>query len=167
MLYLALYRSFTQLHHYCTILFDLNFCLARWLWKSKFLSTEFLKYHSPPNFVPITWQHCTTPPQKKRNLYSILAMWNVFEIWSLNFCRCPFRRIKNSTLRIQLQPHHFSILGGFPPPLRPGDKPLRPANFGGFLLKWIPSLKLTVCTWKWMVGIRSFPFGMAYFQWLC
>ena len=23
----------------------------------------------------------------------------------------------------------------------------------------IPSLTLTVCTWKWMVGIRSFPFG--------
>ena len=29
----------------------------------------------------------------------------------------------------------------------------------------IPSLKLTAFrTWKWMVGIRSFPFGMAYFQ---
>ena len=26
------------------------------------------------------------------------------------------------------------------------------------------SLKLTVRTWKWMVGIRSFPFGMANFQ---
>ncbi len=25
-------------------------------------------------------------------------------------------------------------------------------------------LKLTACTWKWMLGIRSFPFGMAYFQ---
>ena len=26
-------------------------------------------------------------------------------------------------------------------------------------------LKLTNCTWKWMVGIRSFPFGVsAYFQ---
>ena len=29
---------------------------------------------------------------------------------------------------------------------------------------WIPSLKLTARTWKWMVGIQSFPFGMAYFQ---
>ena len=29
----------------------------------------------------------------------------------------------------------------------------------------LPSLKLTWhSTWKWMVGIRSFPFGMAYFQ---
>ena len=27
-----------------------------------------------------------------------------------------------------------------------------------------PSLKPTVCLWKWIVGIRSFPFGMAYFQ---
>ena len=26
------------------------------------------------------------------------------------------------------------------------------------------SLKLTDRTWKWMVGRRSFPFGMAYFQ---
>ena len=25
-------------------------------------------------------------------------------------------------------------------------------------------MKLTACTWKWMVGIRSFPFGMAYFH---
>ena len=30
--------------------------------------------------------------------------------------------------------------------------------------KEIPSLKLTNCPWKWMVGRRSFPFGMAYFQ---
>ncbi len=29
------------------------------------------------------------------------------------------------------------------------------------------SLKLTVRTWKWMVGRRSFPFGMAHFQVLC
>ena len=29
---------------------------------------------------------------------------------------------------------------------------------------WLASLKLTVCTWKWMVGIRLFPVGMAYFQ---
>ena len=30
---------------------------------------------------------------------------------------------------------------------------------------WIlPFGKLTVRTWKWMVGIRLFPFGMAYFQ---
>ena len=28
----------------------------------------------------------------------------------------------------------------------------------------LPPLKLTVRTWKWMVGIRSFPFGMGYFQ---
>ncbi len=30
-----------------------------------------------------------------------------------------------------------------------------------FIQKWwnLPSLKLTNCTWKWMVGIRSFPFG--------
>ena len=28
----------------------------------------------------------------------------------------------------------------------------------------IHSLKLTVHPWKWMVGIRSFPFEMAYFQ---
>ena len=28
----------------------------------------------------------------------------------------------------------------------------------------LPSLKLTVRIWKWMVGIRLFPFGMAYFQ---
>ena len=28
----------------------------------------------------------------------------------------------------------------------------------------LPSLKVTVRTWKWMVGIPSFPFGMAYFQ---
>ena len=28
----------------------------------------------------------------------------------------------------------------------------------------VPSLKLTARPWKWMVGIRSFPFGMAYFQ---
>ncbi len=28
----------------------------------------------------------------------------------------------------------------------------------------LPSLKLTARTWKWMVGIRSFPFGMANFQ---
>ena len=30
--------------------------------------------------------------------------------------------------------------------------------------KVLPSLKLTDPTWKWMVGRRSFPFGMAYFQ---
>ena len=29
------------------------------------------------------------------------------------------------------------------------------------------SLKLTARTWKWMVGRRSFPFGMAYFQVRC
>ena len=28
----------------------------------------------------------------------------------------------------------------------------------------VPSLKLTVCTVKMMVGMRSFPFGMAHFQ---
>ncbi len=28
----------------------------------------------------------------------------------------------------------------------------------------IHSLKLTARTWKWMVGRRSFPFGMTYFQ---
>ena len=27
--------------------------------------------------------------------------------------------------------------------------------------------KLTVCTWKWMVGIRLFPLGMAQFHGLC
>ena len=31
----------------------------------------------------------------------------------------------------------------------------------------LPSLKLTVCTWKWMLGRRSFPSGKAYFQTLC
>ena len=31
----------------------------------------------------------------------------------------------------------------------------------------LPSLKLTARTWKWMVGIGSFPFGNAYFQVLC
>ena len=28
----------------------------------------------------------------------------------------------------------------------------------------LPFLKLTACTWKWMLGIRSFPFRMANFQ---
>ena len=33
-----------------------------------------------------------------------------------------------------------------------------------FLKSWkLPSLKVTVRTWKWMVGIRSFPFGMGFF----
>ena len=36
--------------------------------------------------------------------------------------------------------------------------PFKHGNFGH-----LPSLKLTVSTWKWMVGIRSFPFAMAYF----
>ena len=36
--------------------------------------------------------------------------------------------------------------------------PFKHGNFG-----YLPSLKLTVSTWKWMVGIRSFPFAMAYF----
>ena len=31
----------------------------------------------------------------------------------------------------------------------------------------VPSLKLTNRTWKWMVGRRSFPFGMASWQVLC
>ena len=31
----------------------------------------------------------------------------------------------------------------------------------------VPSLKRTVRTEKWMVGIRLFPFGMAHFQGLC
>ena len=29
---------------------------------------------------------------------------------------------------------------------------------------WLPSLKLTARTWKWMVGRRSFPFGKVTFQ---
>ena len=33
-----------------------------------------------------------------------------------------------------------------------------------FAMNMLPSLKLTVRTWKWMVGMRSFPFGMAHFQ---
>ena len=40
-------------------------------------------------------------------------------------------------------------------------------RFLHFIDSWpiyLPSLKLTVRTWKWMVGIRPFPFGMAYFQ---
>ena len=38
MLYLAVYRSFTQLHHYCTILFDLMWhAWPFWLWKSQSL----------------------------------------------------------------------------------------------------------------------------------
>ena len=36
--------------------------------------------------------------------------------------------------------------------------PFKHGNFG-----YLPSLKLAVRTWKWMVGIRSFPFAMAYF----
>ena len=32
---------------------------------------------------------------------------------------------------------------------------------------WLPSLKLTARPYKWMVGIRSFPIGEAYFQGLC
>ena len=40
------------------------------------------------------------------------------------------------------------------------------STFSTFMIVigWLPSLKLTARTWKWMVGIRSFPFGMAYFQ---
>ena len=34
----------------------------------------------------------------------------------------------------------------------------------GDLREGIRSLKLTFCTWKWMIGRWSFPFGMAYFQ---
>ena len=33
-----------------------------------------------------------------------------------------------------------------------------------WFFKWIHSLKLTNRPGKWMVGRRSFPFGMAYFQ---
>ena len=33
-----------------------------------------------------------------------------------------------------------------------------------WIFEWIPSLKLTNRPGKWMVGRRSFPFGMAYFQ---
>ncbi len=40
-----------------------------------------------------------------------------------------------------------------------------------FFEDWIPTVllprSLTVRTWKWMVGRRSFPFGKAYFQGLC
>ncbi len=32
------------------------------------------------------------------------------------------------------------------------------------IFRRVPSPKLTVRTWKWMVGIQSFPFGKAYFQ---
>ena len=36
--------------------------------------------------------------------------------------------------------------------------------FLGDFWRIVPSLKLTACTWKWMVGRRLFPFGIAYFQ---
>ncbi len=34
----------------------------------------------------------------------------------------------------------------------------------GWFFEYLPSLKLTIRTWKWMVGRRSFPFGNPYFQ---
>ena len=57
--------------------------------------------------------------------------------------------------RIQFDEHIFR-LGWFNPPT-------------SFEMGWLnqfnhlPSLKLTARTWKWMLGIRSFPFGMAFF----
>ena len=81
------------------------------------------------------------------NLYTLIRMF---------FFTSPI-----STTKTQLPKIYLSVA----PPRQSNAQPHRDPFWGRGVFWRIPSLKQTLnTTWKWMVGIRSFPFARAHFQ---